>query len=161
MEPTVANATTPNERSALRKRAIEMHAAVARTGVIKGASSMAPITTAAESADKPMTATMTDSVVIIANRNPQCSCRLIASSNITRWRSSESRCRCHHTRGRCKVVSDGSWSLAPVPVLDAAPRVSVIEPRLRNVEHESAAPEVPAFPSTFSDTINLAEWLGN
>jgi hypothetical protein len=58
-------------------------------------------------------------------------------------------------------VSDGSWSLAPVPVLDAAPRVSVIEPRLRNVEHESAAPEVPAFPSTFSDTINLAEWLGN
>ena len=41
-----------------------MHAAVAQTGCINGASSTTPITTAAESADKPITATTTESVSI-------------------------------------------------------------------------------------------------
>ena len=56
-------------RAALRNNAMAMHAAVASTGCISGASSMAPITTAAESADMPITATITDRVIISPNRN--------------------------------------------------------------------------------------------
>ena len=103
IEPRVAKATTPNHRNDFRNSAIEIHAAVANTGCINGASNMAPMTTAAESADRPITATTTDNVSIVVKRKPQCSCRLIPSSAITRWRSSESRWRCHHT-GWCFSV---------------------------------------------------------
>ena len=88
--PQVASTTTPNDRSDLRNNAMAMHAAVPSTGCMSGASSIAPMTTAAESADNPITATITDSVIITVNRKAQCSWRLIASSAITRWRSSES-----------------------------------------------------------------------
>ena len=45
-----------------------MHAAVAKTGCINGASNMAPITTAAESADRPITATTTAEVVDVMSQ---------------------------------------------------------------------------------------------
>ena len=73
IEPTDASNTCPAERSDLRNSAIEMQAAVARTGCISGASNIAPITTAAESADIPITATTTDSPSIVEKRKPQCS----------------------------------------------------------------------------------------
>jgi hypothetical protein len=61
-----------------------MLAAVASTGCISGASSMAPMTTAAEFAERPITATTTDRVIITENRNAQWSWRLMASSAMTR-----------------------------------------------------------------------------
>jgi len=94
-DPTLAISTIQNATAAFRNSAMAMQAAVASTGCISGASNMAPITTAAESADMPITATTTDRAIMSPNRNQPWSCRLIASSVITRWRSSESRCRCH------------------------------------------------------------------
>lgn len=94
--PCIASATTPNDRIDFRNSAIAMHAAVPSTGCMSGARSMAPMTTAAEFADSPMTATITDNVIMTVNLNAQWSWRLIANSAITRWRSEDSRCRCHH-----------------------------------------------------------------
>jgi hypothetical protein len=84
IDQTVASATTPKDRNDFWNNAMAMHAAVPRTGCISGASNIAPITTAAEFADSPITATITDRVIITVNRNAQCSWRLIASSAMTR-----------------------------------------------------------------------------
>lgn len=91
MHQPVARVTRIADRVLLLTSAIDSDAARPSTGVISGARSMAPITTAAESAESPITATMTDKVSITVKRNAQASTRISARSLITRRRSSGSR----------------------------------------------------------------------
>ena len=63
---TMPPATRAALRNAWRGSAIASAAAVPSTGVMSGASNMAPITTATESAKSPNAATTTDSVIITA-----------------------------------------------------------------------------------------------
>ncbi len=66
---TVPNAITTRLRTNRTLRAITVAAAAATIGVINGATSIAPITTAGESASNPNEAIPADNTINAANRN--------------------------------------------------------------------------------------------
>ncbi len=84
-------------------------AAVPVIGVISGAISMAPITTASESSDSPRTAMTTDSVSITEKRNHQCP--VLPASG---YRSAMMRCRsCGPSTARGRRPSQDRDGVAP------------------------------------------------
>ena len=102
MHHTVASETLSSATSDFVNSASERQAPVARTGCISGASSIAPMTTAAELRASPMTATITDRLSMVTNRQAQWSTLVTARSAMIRRRSSGSRLRCHQAGRRRK-----------------------------------------------------------
>ncbi len=100
MQPTVATTTRAIDTDAFFGNPIASAAATPSTGVMRGASNIAPITTAADPASNPITATTTERDNITPNRQYQCVRLMSARSFMTRRRSSGSRWRCQKGRLR-------------------------------------------------------------
>lgn len=86
--PADATATIATERNARAVEPCSVAETVARIGVITGAISMAPITTAVESAATPNVAMVADSPIRTANRN-----RRLRPSSPSRNNAASTRCR--------------------------------------------------------------------